>query len=101
MKIFLFVFFVLLSINKAIADNEICGDTYYYGAEFEPIVYNCASGYYLPAGGISCKECPTGHICNGGTFGFNAMQTQGLNDGDILVTDAIGSCLTNFNKSFT
>ena len=101
MKIFLFIFFILLSTNKVFADNEICGDAYYYGGKFEPIVYNCASGYYLPAGAISCEQCPNNHTCNGGTFAFDAIKTQGLSDGDMLVTDAIGSCATNFNKSFT
>ena len=78
-----------------------CGDAYYYGAEFEPISYNCASGQFLPAGAVSCAVCPQTHTCSGGTFAFNANQTQGLSDGDILVTDAIGSCSVQFNQSFS
>ncbi len=78
-----------------------CGDAYYYKAEFEPISYTCLSGQFLPAGAISCQSCPQTYTCNGGTFTFNANQTQGLSDGDILVTNAIGSCSTQFNQSFS
>ena len=99
MKKFLFVLFVLLSGN-VMADNEICGDAYYYRAEFEPIVYNCDVNQFLPAGAISCEECPVNHTCPGGIYTFNAVQTQGLDDGDILVMDAIGSCSSKFNQSF-
>ena len=100
MKKFLFILFVLLPGN-VMADKEICGDTYYYRAEFEPIVYNCGVNQFLPAGAISCEECPVNHTCLGGTYTFNATQTQGLDDGDILVVDAIGSCVKNFNKSYS
>ena len=78
-----------------------CGDAYYYAAEFEPISYTCLSGQFLPAGAISCQTCPQTYTCNGGTFTFNANQTQGLSGGDILVTDAIGSCSPQFNQSFS
>ena len=98
MKIFLFVFFAILSANKVFADNEICGNTVYYGGEFEPIIYNCAPGTYLPAGAISCEQCPNNHTCNGGTFAFDANHTQGLEYGDVLVVDAIGSCSNEFAR---
>ena len=77
-----------------------CGDTYYYTAVLEPISYTCSSGQYLPAGAISCEVCPNTHTCNGGTFAFNTNQTQGLNDGDILVQNAISSCSPQFNQIF-
>ena len=78
-----------------------CGDAYYYTAVLEPISYNCNSGQFLPAGAISCLSCPDGYTCNGGTYTFNANQTQGISEGDILVTNAIGSCSTQFNQSFS
>ena len=78
-----------------------CGDAYYYAAKFDPISYTCNSGYFLPAGAISCEECPDDYTCSGGTFVFNANQTQGIDDGDILVTNAIGSCSPQFNQSFS
>ena len=78
-----------------------CGDAYYYTAEFEPISYTCLSGQFLPAGAISCLPCPDGYTCSGGTYAFNANQTQGISEGDILVTNAIGSCSPQFNQSFS
>ncbi len=101
MKNILFVFFVILLVNKAIANNEICGKTHYYRVEFEPITYNCNINQYLPAGGILCEQCPINHKCTGGSYTYSSTQTQGLDDGDILVTDAIGSCVKNFNKSYS
>ena len=78
-----------------------CGDAYYYKAILEPISYTCSNGQYLPAGAVSCEVCPNTHTCNGGTYTFDANHTQGLSDGDILITDAIGSCSTQFNQNFS
>ena len=78
-----------------------CGDAYYYKAILEPISYTCSNGQYLPAGAVSCEVCPNTHTCNGGTYTFDANHTQGLSDGDILITDAIGSCSPQFNQSFS
>ena len=107
MKKFLFFFLFFITI-RAFCDDYItqniingCGETSHYTAEFEPITYNCLSGQFLPAGAISCQQCPQTHTCPGGTFSFKANQTQGLSEGDILVTDAIGSCSTQFNQSFS
>ena len=77
-----------------------CGDAYYYKAILEPISYTCSNGQYLPAGAISCQSCPNTHTCNGGTFSFDANHTQGLEYGDILVTDAIGSCSNKFTQNY-
>ncbi len=77
-----------------------CGDVYNYTAIFEPIVYTCVSGYYLPAGAISCQACPETHNCPGGTFTFDANHTQGIEYGDILVSDAMGSCSSEFTQNF-
>jgi len=77
-----------------------CGDAYYYKAILEPISYTCSNGQYLPAGAISCQSCPDGYTCSGGTYAFNANQTQGLSGGDILVTNAIGSCSPAFTQNY-
>jgi hypothetical protein len=78
-----------------------CGDAYYYAAVLEPISYTCSSGTYLPAGALSCQLCPSTHTCNGGTYTFDANHTQGLEYGDILVTDAIGSCSPAFTQNYS
>ena len=78
-----------------------CGDAYYYAAEFEPISYTCLSGQFLPAGALSCEQCPQTYTCNGGTYTFDANHTQGLSDGDILITDAIGSCSPAFTQNYS
>lgn len=102
------IFMILFLPHFVMADDlytttivDGCGDAYYYTAVLQPNTYTCSSGYYLPAGAISCVACPNNHTCNGGTFTFNANETQGLSAGDILVTDAIGSCSNDFNQSFS
>ena len=59
--------------------NNLCSgsyDTMY--ATFEPITYNCAVGYYLPADGIECTLCPADNICSGGTYTYNETTDQGI-----------------------
>ena len=42
-----------------------------------PIV--CQPGYYLPVNTETCNTtCPSGYVCPGGTFGFNAVADQGI-----------------------
>lgn len=100
------LFFLHLPV---LADNLIiqnilndCGNGYSYSAVYEINSYNCSPGTYLPAGAISCEICPYGHTCSGGVFNFSATQTQGLDDGDIIVTDVVGSCgKTGLNQNFS
>ena len=49
-----------------------------FSAVFEPITYNCAAGYYLPADGIECVICPSNNKCIGGTYTFNETIAQGI-----------------------
>ena len=106
MKIIPIIFIVLLSLPVLADDlytNDIvggCGDSYNYKAILEPINYKCNNGQYLPAGAVSCELCPNTHTCNGGTYTFDANHTQGLEYGDILVTDAIGSCSNEFTQNY-
>ena len=104
---FIPVFFTVFLPTIVLADdlytNDIiggCGDAYYYKAILEPISYTCSNGQYLPAGAVSCEVCPNTHTCNGGTYTFDANHTQGLSDGDILITDAIGSCSPAFTQNY-
>ena len=102
------IIFIALLPTIVMADdlytNDIiggCGDAYYYKAILEPISYTCASGQYLPAGALSCEQCPDTHTCNGGTFTFDANHTQGLSYGDVLITNAIGSCSKEFTQNYS
>ena len=70
-------------------------------AKWQPNLYTCAVGYYLPAGAVSCQLCPETHMCPGGTYVFNANHSQGVENVDILVTDAIGSCSPKFTQNFS
>lgn len=108
MKFILFIFVALFS-GSVMADDLIienlssdCGNAYSYSAIYEVNTYVCAAGTYLPAGAIECETCPDGYVCNGGVFNFSAIETQGVNAGDILLTDAVGSCgADEFNQSFS
>lgn len=101
--IFIIYFSVPALADDFITDNIIngCGNSYSYSAIFEPIVYNCANGYFLPAGAVSCEKCPSEYTCPGGQYTFSATNTQGITEGDILVQNAIGSCTSDFNQSFS
>ena len=104
LPIVLIMFFTLPAFSSGMITQDIdndCGNTYSYSAIFEPITYNCAYGYFLPAGAISCATCPSGYTCPGGEYYFSATNTQGIAEGDILVQDAIGSCSAGFSQSLT
>jgi hypothetical protein len=47
-------------------------------AWFEPNVYTCNTGYYVPVNADGCQKCLSGHTCNGGTFSFNEFTNQGI-----------------------
>lgn len=53
-------------------------------AIFEPIVYTCSYGFYLPAGNDwindteGCRKCLNNNYCAGGTYTFNETVTQGI-----------------------
>ena len=104
LPIVLIMFFTLPAFSSGLITQNIandCGNTYSYSAIFEPITYNCANGYFLPAGAVSCEKCPPEYTCPGDQYTFSATNTQGIAEGDILVQDAIGSCASDFNQSFS
>lgn len=84
---------------KNIAND--CDNTYSYSAVWDINTYDCAQGYYLPAGAIECQKCPSDYTCHGGEYSFSATTTQGIDEGDILVQDAVGSCSAGFSQSLT
>ena len=54
---------------------------------FAPNEYTCNAGYYLPADGIECVQCPANNYCVGGTYTFNKTTTQGIS----------GQCATGYS----
>ena len=47
-------------------------------AIFEPTVYTCNPGYYLPANTDGCVICPANSYCPGGAYTFNENDIQGI-----------------------
>ncbi len=66
---------------------------------FEPIEYNCNSGYFLPANTLGCQPCPNGHTCPGGTFSFNETIAQGINKKTSFNQTTSNICSTNILHS--
>ena len=68
-----------------VGENGSCSNFYSYMAvRFEINQYDCAPGYYLPAGNDwvtdndGCTICPVDSYCPGGTYTFNETVTQGI-----------------------
>ena len=102
----IFVLSLMFLTTGAFADavivnnfNGVCGN---YGydrlfASFTPISYTCSSGQFLPANAIACASCPNGFSCSGGTFAFNATQSQGLTRTATYITGTeVGVCASNY-----
>ena len=104
----LFIFIVFVFCTSASAEDLViqnissgCGSDFSYSAIFETNMYDCTVGTYLPAGGTKCLQCPDGYTCSGGTFEFSAINTQGLDYGDIIVDNMFNSCGADFAHSFS
>ena len=93
---------MLFSINAfALYTQNIpnaCGMVQYsrISAFFKPNTYTCSNGYFLPANTDGCQPCPIDHICNGGTFTFNELQSQGIVY-KTLTRNATKACASNIN----
>lgn len=83
MKKYFLILFIIFPINAfaywtetitnqcGIIDNNI-------RAVFVPNQHTCSAGYFLPANVDGCRPCPNDYVCNGGTFSFNEIQSQGI-----------------------
>ena len=71
---------VFLGTNYTINENNACANAFpkNLNAKFEPDQYTCNAGYYLPADGIACVQCPANSFCSGGTYTYNESITQGI-----------------------
>ena len=56
------------------------GDTATFIAIFEPNVYTCRPGYYLPTGATECAICPENHWCPGGAYTYSETATTGIHE---------------------
>lgn len=112
-KSLLFLPFVLLSVNS-FADGVItqniangCGadnllfvdNVSYMSAIWHKNSYTCSPGYYLPANGIDCAECPADYTCNGGTYTFNETIDQGIVLNPIISHDWPNGCINLSDNS--
>ena len=61
--------------------------------------YTCSLGQFLPADTDGCQSCPNGYTCNGGTFGFNETEIQGLENKKYITQSTQYTCSTNFLNS--
>lgn len=98
MKKIFFIFVVILNANFALGAVVVndtangCNDSVNLYALFEPNVYTCDAGYYLPANIEGCKPCPSEDICVGGTFTFNEYFSQGIVYNQNITTDIGYGC---------
>ena len=101
----IFVIFVLMFSSNAFAlyTEDIvggCDKEKKFIPVFQINTYTCQSGYFLPADTLGCQPCPTGHTCNGGTFGYNPTESQGIIFTRPTNANVAKSCSTNFGTRF-
>ena len=65
-------------------------------AIFEINNYTCPSGQFLPADALGCVSCPNGYTCNGGTFSYNATESQGIKYKTQFNESVSNACSSNF-----
>lgn len=103
-KIFIiFVIFVVSNAFAAYTEDIVggCGESSIFYPIFQINTYTCANGYFLPADTLGCQPCPTGHVCNGGTFSYNATKAQGISLNNIIENNVAKGCSENlFNRPF-
>ncbi len=78
-----FISYANFAYAEIFSENTANGCSFDYNpatltALFEPTLYNCSSGYYLPANIDGCTSCLSGHTCSGGNFRFNQNIDQGI-----------------------
>lgn len=95
------LFFTTPSMAIIVNDfNNMCGSDEYdkIYATFEPIEYNCANGYFLPADSLGCVACPSGATCDGGTYAFNETKPQGVVVTAPLTQNQTGLCSEQYDS---
>ena len=84
--------------NENIIDG--CDEPKIFYPVFEINTYTCDNGYFLPADTLGCKPCPSGHICNGGTFDYNPTISQGIKYTSTKTENTPNACSINFGTVF-
>jgi len=99
MYIFISFLLILLNVQNAYADviytENVSNGCFYPNniyADFEPNVYVCSNGYYLPANIDGCVICPVEATCVGGTYTFNENVSQGITYAKQINSDIIHGC---------
>ena len=111
MKKLLIIFTIVFSTNAfALIDDDIVGgcDVITLNAvnnltNMLPVYraknYTCNTGYFLPANTEGCQPCPSGYICDGGSFDFNEYYAQGINLPTYITQNASNICSVNLLNS--
>jgi len=101
----LFLIFASSPLFAIVPDfTNSCGNSAYYRiyASFTPNPYTCNSGQFLPANAIACASCPNGYTCSGGTYTFDADNSQGLvRTSTYMVGNESNVCAANYGHSIT
>ena len=101
-KIFIFLSFVYISDAHAFYTQDIqngCGLALNNNLQaiYEVNKYTCNSGEFLPADTLGCEPCPADYICNGGTYAYNPIQSQGaIRTNSLRNDDEDYTCASNF-----
>lgn len=98
-KIWLLFSIIIISpvFGEVITDfSNLCGATGYKRLYAVPKSFECAPGYFLPANGVVCYQCPNGYTCSGGVYSFNPTFAQGLTKTSTYISsNQISACASN------
>ena len=91
------VFLSVMFITQYASADMDCGLPKYL-AIYEPNIYTCNAGEFLPPNTLGCVACPQNMTCAGGTFSFSENNVQGLPN---YITGIVNSaCADNISPKY-
>jgi hypothetical protein len=67
-------------------------------ALFTPKTIVCNDNQFLPAGSVTCSNCPNGYTCSGGSLIFDEKKSSGIDYTQKITKSANNVCSNNFPK---